>query len=70
MLPNGLLQTPKKPKIGKGIGIPLPPKRIQQQHKVTQPALPIGMPHYFAKNLTPRKNVRSNSYNNPNHNHF
>ena len=65
---NALLQTPKKPRMGKGVGIPLPPKRIPQQQKVIRTALPVEMPYYYPRNLTPLKNDRSNSYKNPNYN--
>ena len=65
---NALLQTPKKPRMGKRVGIPLPPKRIPQQQKVIRTALPVEMPYYYPRNLTPLKNDRSNSYKNPNYN--
>ena len=65
--PNAILSTTnKKPIIGNRVKIPIPPKRIPQQQKIKGPAFSKGMPYYFARNLTPHKNVRSNSSKNLN----
>ena len=67
---KGFPPKPKqRAKLGNVVGIPIPPKRIPQPQKVTRPNFAIGMPYYFARNLSPKKNVRSNSFHNINQ-HF